>query len=162
MFVAHILRYQTSQTGMLSPWVHNSNLQGFHTSCWCCCAFSCQPHIFATNVFGALHIRTHSACCLLQIQAYFVGQLSTALHMLSTGGLLNPAWLEPSVLSSAVYSRAHLDQPPLRLQPSSIPGMPAAGVTVKVYPNYYEAMMHVRRPPSPRLGQRLVRNQACT
>jgi hypothetical protein len=68
--------------------------------------------------------------------------LSTAIRLLKEGGLLNPDWMEPAQPSIAIQSRAHLNQPHLKLDVSSIPGMPSYGVIGFTFANYYEAIMN--------------------
>lgn len=80
-------------------------------------------------------------CCPLPLQLYFAGPLTTAIRLLKEGGLLNPEWLEKALPSTALQSRAQINQAPVKLDPSTIPDMPSAGVTVSTYANYYEAIM---------------------
>jgi hypothetical protein len=70
------------------------------------------------------------------------------MRLLREGGLLNPVWLDKSVKSSALQSRAHLNQAAVPIDPSAVPDMPPEGVaTAMQFQNYYETIMHVRPWP---------------
>jgi hypothetical protein len=70
------------------------------------------------------------------------------MRLLREGGLLNPVWLDKSVKSSALQSRAHLNQAAVPIDPSAVPDMPPEGVaTAMQFENYYETIMHVRPWP---------------
>lgn len=79
-----------------------------------------------------------------RFQLYFAGPLSTAVRLLKEGGLLNPDWLDSSVASRALQSRAHSKQGLVPMNASTIPDLPSVGVALAMeYKDYYEAIMLV-------------------
>jgi hypothetical protein len=82
-----------------------------------------------------------AAASAAPLQLYFAGPLTTAIRLLKEGGVLNPEWLEKALPSTAIKSKAHINQAAVKLDPADIPDMPSVGVSASMYANYYEAIM---------------------